>query len=126
MITFYFSEDSIREKRDVDELEADTDTRKLFMEQGTLDEKMQKELAEYIDAKNKEVILWTKKLNFFQNFHRASESVQSMLDQQKEGQDAEIIKEKMAAVHSQVWKTKLFKMCFVPYIQTGTIFYTPY
>ena len=40
----------------MDELEADTDTRKLFMEQGTLDEKMQKELAEYIDAKNKEVI----------------------------------------------------------------------
>ena len=105
----------------MDELEADTDTRKLFMEQGTLDEKMQKELAEYIDAKNKEVISWTKNLKFFPNFHRASDSVQSMFnDQQKEGQDAENIKEKMAAVHSQVWKNKAFKNVFCPvYISDG-------
>ena len=46
---------SILEKRDVDELEGNTDTRKLFLEQGTLEEKKAKELAEYIDAKNKEV-----------------------------------------------------------------------
>ena len=39
----------------MDELEGNTDTRKLFLEQGTLEEKKQKELAEYIDAKNKEV-----------------------------------------------------------------------
>ena len=48
-------EDRIKEKRDVDELEDETDTRKLFLEQGTLEEAKQKELAEYIDAKNKEV-----------------------------------------------------------------------
>ena len=40
----------------MDELEGNTDTRKLFLEQGTLEEKKAKELAEYIDAKNKEVI----------------------------------------------------------------------
>ena len=40
----------------MDELEGGTDTHKLFLEQGTLEEKKQKELAEYIDAKNKEVI----------------------------------------------------------------------
>ena len=52
----------------MDELEADTDTRKLFMEQGTLDEKMQKELAEYIDAKNKEVNFMNKKFKIFSKF----------------------------------------------------------
>ena len=107
--SFYSLEDRIKEKRDVDELEDETDTRKLFLEQGTLEEAKQKELAEYIDAKNKEVISWTKNLKFFPNFHRASDSVQSMFnDQQKEGQDAENIKEKMAAVHSQVWKKQSF------------------
>ena len=41
-------------------------------------------------------------------------------DQQKEGQDAENIKEKMAAVHSQVWKNKAFKNVFCPvYISDG-------
>jgi len=50
------------EKRDVDELEGGTDTHKLFLEQGTLEEKKQKELAEYIDAKNKEEIA-TKELD---------------------------------------------------------------
>ena len=39
----------------MDELEGETDTHKLFLEQGTLEEAKQKELAEYIDAKNKEV-----------------------------------------------------------------------
>ena len=39
----------------MDELEGETDTYKLFLEQGTLEEAKQKELAEYIDAKNKEV-----------------------------------------------------------------------
>ena len=53
--SFYSLEDRIKEKRDVDELEDETDTRKLFLEQGTLEEAKQKELAEYIDAKNKEV-----------------------------------------------------------------------
>ena len=52
---FLLSEDSIQEKRDVDELEGDTDTRKLFMKQGNLEEQMQKEISEYLDAKNKEV-----------------------------------------------------------------------
>ena len=47
---------SLLEKRDVDELETETDTRKLFLEQGTLEEKKAKEVAEYLDAKNKEVI----------------------------------------------------------------------
>ena len=46
---------SLLEKRDVDELETETDTRKLFLEQGTLEEKKAKEVAEYLDAKNKEV-----------------------------------------------------------------------
>ena len=63
--TFSFNYDNILkifaksalEKRDVDELEGGTDTHKLFLEQGTLEEKKQKELAEYIDAKNKEVIM---------------------------------------------------------------------
>jgi len=58
-------EDRIKEKRDVDELEDETDTRKLFLEQGTLEEAKQKELAEYIDAKNKEEIA-SKELNSLQ------------------------------------------------------------
>ena len=98
-------EDRIKEKRDVDELEDETDTRKLFLEQGTLEEAKQKELAEYIDAKNKEV---NRKDNnglnfrFFFFFIRASDqSVHSMVDKFK-GQDAEKNKEKVAAVHSQV------------------------
>jgi len=49
------SAQAIQEKRDVDELEGDTDTRKLFMKQGNLEEQMQKEISEYLDAKNKEV-----------------------------------------------------------------------
>ena len=65
IFTFSFNYDNISkifaksalEKRDVDELEGGTDTHKLFLEQGTLEEKKQKELAEYIDAKNKEVIM---------------------------------------------------------------------
>ena len=65
IFTFSFNYDNILkifaksalEKRDVDELEGGTDTHKLFLEQGTLEEKKQKELAEYIDAKNKEVIM---------------------------------------------------------------------
>ena len=48
---------SLLEKRDVDELEENTDTRKLFLEQGNLEEKKAKELAEYLDAKNKEVTI---------------------------------------------------------------------
>ncbi len=39
----------------MDELNEETDTKKLFLEQGNLEEKQQKELAEYLDAKNKEV-----------------------------------------------------------------------
>ena len=40
----------------MDALEEDTDTRKLFLEQGNLEEAKAKEIAEYLDAKNKEVI----------------------------------------------------------------------
>ena len=47
---------SLLEKRDVDALEAGSDTHKLFLEQGDLDDQKAKEVAEYIDAKNKEVI----------------------------------------------------------------------
>ena len=47
---------SLLEKRDVDALEAGSDTHKLFLEQGDLDDQKTKEIAEYIDAKNKEVI----------------------------------------------------------------------
>ena len=43
----------------MDALENNRDTHKLFLEQGTLEEKKSKELAEYIDAKNKEVIALT-------------------------------------------------------------------
>ena len=46
---------SRKEKKDVDDLEEE-DTKKLFLEQGTLEEAKQKELQEYLDAKNKEVI----------------------------------------------------------------------
>ena len=60
---------SLLEKRDVDELEAETDTRKLFLEQGTLEEAKAKEIAEYLDAKNKEVIFeHLKFITFFPNF----------------------------------------------------------
>ena len=47
---------SLLEKRDVDALEEGSDTHKLFLEQGDLDDQKAKEVAEYIDAKNKEVI----------------------------------------------------------------------
>ena len=47
---------SLLEKRDVDALEAGSDTHKLFLEQGDLEDQKAKEVAEYIDAKNKEVI----------------------------------------------------------------------
>ena len=101
---FLLSEDRIKEKRDVDELEDETDTRKLFLEQGTLEEAKQKELAEYIDAKNKEVN-WKDNngLNFrFFSFIRATnQNVHDVMDKYK-GQDAEKNKEKVAAVHSQV------------------------
>ena len=40
----------------MDALEAGSDTHKLFLEQGDLDDQKAKEVAEYIDAKNKEVI----------------------------------------------------------------------
>ena len=36
-------------------------------------------------------------------FSQSERSVQSMLDNQPNDQDVEQIKEKMAAVHSQVW-----------------------
>ena len=49
----------------MDELEGDTDTRKLFMKQGNLEEQMQKEISEYLDAKNKEVIRRTKLSQIF-------------------------------------------------------------
>jgi hypothetical protein len=39
----------------VDELDL-PDTKAMFMEQGSLDEKKNKEMQEYLDAKNKEVI----------------------------------------------------------------------
>ena len=97
-------EDRIKEKRDVDELEDETDTRKLFLEQGTLEEAKQKELAEYIDAKNKEVNRKDNNgLNFrFFSFIRATnQNVHDVMDKYK-GQDAEKNKEKVAAVHSQV------------------------
>jgi len=49
-------EQALLEKRDVDALEAGSDTHKLFLEQGDLDDQKTKEIAEYIDAKNKEEI----------------------------------------------------------------------
>lgn len=79
----------------MDELESNT--HQLFLEQGNLEEKKAKELAEYLDAKNKEVIMI-----FFYFYRSSDDSVQSMLDNQQEGQDADLIKEKMAVVHSQV------------------------
>ena len=52
----------------MDELEGDTDTRKLFMKQGNLEEQMQKEISEYLDAKNKEVNSWNKIVSDFLSF----------------------------------------------------------
>ena len=47
---------SSKEKRDVDELEAEgSSTRQLFLEAGSLEEAKAKEMQEYLDAKNKEV-----------------------------------------------------------------------
>ena len=61
---------SLLEKRDVDALEEGSDTHKLFLEQGDLDDQKAKEVAEYIDAKNKEVIYRELKNNivFFPTF----------------------------------------------------------
>ncbi len=47
---------SAKEKQDVDDLEVE-DTKKLFLEQGTWEAKQKKEMQEYLDAKNKEVIV---------------------------------------------------------------------
>lgn len=52
----------------MDELEQETDTRKLFLEQGILEDQKQKEVQEYLDAKNKEVKLMTNILIFFLSF----------------------------------------------------------
>ena len=50
---------SQKEKKDVDDIEAqlsgDNGTKELFLEQGSLEEAKQKELQEYLDAKNIEV-----------------------------------------------------------------------
>ena len=50
---------SRKEKQDVDDIEAqllcDNGTKELFIEQNTLEDTKQKELQEYLDAKNKEV-----------------------------------------------------------------------
>ena len=46
---------SKKEKKDVEDLEA-PETKRLFMEQNTLDAKKSKEQKEYLDALNKEVI----------------------------------------------------------------------
>lgn len=51
-----FKHFSIREKRDVDALEEDPDTKQLFLEQGTWESKQEKEMQEYLDALNKQVI----------------------------------------------------------------------
>ena len=97
---------SLLEKRDVDALEEGSDTHKLFLEQGDLDDQKAKEVAEYIDAKNKEVIYRELKNNiiFFLFFSDFS-SVQSMLDKQEASGHVvdEHLKDQMAAVHSQVW-----------------------
>ena len=91
----------------MDALEAGSDTHKLFLEQGDLDDQKAKEVAEYIDAKNKEVIYRELKNNniiLFSNFFSDFSSVQSMLDKQEaSGHVAdEHLKDQMAAVHSQV------------------------
>ena len=53
---------SRKEKKDVDDIEAqllgDNGTKELFIEQNTLEDAKQKELQEYLDAKNKEVIFF--------------------------------------------------------------------
>ena len=46
---------SKKEKKDVEDLEV-PETKRLFMEQNTLDAKKSKEQKEYLDALNKEVI----------------------------------------------------------------------
>ena len=73
----------------MDALEAGgSDTHKLFLEQGDLDDQKAKEVAEYIDAKNKEVIFRELKNNniiLFSNFFSDFSSVQSMLDKQAFG-----------------------------------------
>ena len=51
-VTLYFSK---KEKKDVEDLEV-PETKRLFMEQNTLDAKKSKEQKEYLDALNKEVI----------------------------------------------------------------------
>ena len=52
VVTLYFSQ---KEKKDVEDLEV-PETKRLFMEQNTLDAKKSKEQKEYLDALNKEVI----------------------------------------------------------------------
>ena len=52
VFTLYFSK---KEKKDVEDLEV-PETKRLFMEQNTLDAKKSKEQKEYLDALNKEVI----------------------------------------------------------------------
>ena len=51
---------SQKEKKDVDDIEAqilgDNGTKELFIEQNSLEDAKQKELQEYLDAKNIEVI----------------------------------------------------------------------
>ena len=50
---------SQKEKKDIDDIEAQIagsdGTKELFIEQNTLEDAKQKELQEYLDAKNKEV-----------------------------------------------------------------------
>ena len=52
VFTLYFSK---KEKKDVEDLEI-PETKRLFLEQNTLDAKKSKEQKEYLDALNKEVI----------------------------------------------------------------------
>ena len=57
---------SQKEKKDVDDIEAqlsgDNGTKELFIEQNSLEAAKQKELQEYLDAKNIEVIKLTNSL----------------------------------------------------------------
>ncbi|XP_059092773.1 uncharacterized protein LOC131888013 isoform X2 [Tigriopus californicus] len=57
------NEAAVREKRDVDALEDDPDTKQLFLDQGTWEAQQEKEMQEYLDALNKQEIAETELSN---------------------------------------------------------------
>lgn len=96
---------SQKEKKDVDDLENEgSTTRKLFIEQGTLDEVKARELQEYLDAKNKEVIEIHDNADVVLKNSRGSMSEDDILEEVIElsKADTEDGRENVAIFHSKV------------------------